>query len=50
LGWDDQNKLSLKADEELRNSFNDVKLNEIDEVKSELVKLAGISRRSYCPT
>jgi hypothetical protein len=30
----------LKADEELRNSFDDVKLNEIDDVRSELVKLA----------
>jgi hypothetical protein len=30
----------LKADEELRNSFDDVKLNEIDDVRSALVKLA----------
>ena len=30
----------LKGDEEVRNSFDDVKLNEIDDVRSELVKLA----------
>jgi hypothetical protein len=36
----------LKADEELRNSFDDVKLNEIDDVRSELVKQA-LSEASF---